>query len=153
MHYTQLYERLYWCSLDRDAHARTCGYWYTVTSYGATPHTAFRTRAALMRWLDDRGLTVQGEVPQAGTHAHGTIDGSYRRSSHMSYDEFYAVDGLRTRVMDNGDYTLGIISTDADGLRTVHHLNPNRRDRPAFDHRASQALEDAGTPPTSGPSA
>jgi len=147
MIYTQTYERLHWCALTPEARERTCGYWYTVTSNGATPHTAFRTRAALMRWLDDRGLTVEGEIPEPGNYAHGPIIGSYRRASHLSYDRFYDVEGLRTRVMDNADYTLGIISTDADGLRTIHHLNPNCRDRPIFDYRSSQALEDAGTPP------
>lgn len=152
MAYTQLYEYLHWCALDPDARARTCGYWYTMTSYGATPHTAFRTRPAFMRWLEDRNLSVRGEVPEPGNYAHGSIDGSYRRASHMSYDEFYAIDGLRTRVLDNADYTLGIVSTDPDGLRTVHHLNPNCRDRPDFDYRASQALEDVGTSPIAAPS-
>lgn len=40
-----------------------------------------------------------------------------------------------------GQYTLAIITIDPDGLRTVHTLNPNCRDRPVFDWAASRETE------------
>jgi hypothetical protein len=58
----------------------------------------------------------------------------------MSYDEFYALDGERSRDLSNGDWTLAIITKDEQGIKTVHTLNPNCRDRPVFDYRESRAM-------------
>lgn len=144
MPYVQTFSRLRLCSLTAEHRQRTCRYWYTVTDYGATPHTAFRTRAALLRWLEARGLSVESEIPAEGVPASFPIIGAYRQALHQSYDEFYAQDGPRERGIDNAQYTLAIITDDADGLRTVHKLNANCRDRPQFDYQASAALIDAG---------
>ncbi|MBF7012555.1 hypothetical protein QUC32_23180 [Novosphingobium resinovorum] len=147
MAFTQTYDRLHVACLTKDQHRQTCGYWYTVTS-NSTPHTAFRTPAALLRWLEDRGLSLASPLPEdCGVHASISIDGAYRTASHMSYDEFYRTGGFHTRLMDNARYTRAIISEDADGLRTVHHLNCNCRERPAYGHEESRQLEDMGAPP------
>ena len=147
MIYTPTYRGLHLATFTPEQHERTCGYWYAISSH-STPHTAFRTRLALMRWLEDRGLAVLGHVPDAGTWGSNRVEGEYREQMHMSYDAFYALEGQQTRAMSNAQYTLAIITMDDDGLRTVHTLNPNCQDRPVFDYRASQALEDAGTPAT-----
>ncbi len=117
--------------------SKTCGYWYLVTT-DATSHTAFATLDGLMNWLNDRGLVLEGTLPERGTHAVLRIAGSYRTTSHLSYDDFYRLEGGRIRHLDNGDYTLGVVTEDEDGVRNVHYLNCNLLDRPVFDYLASQ---------------
>lgn len=132
------YDRLHVCRLTPEQHARTCGYWYTVQSR-CTAHTAFATRAGLDRWLSERGLTLTNELPAEGDWCE--IIGSYRTDSHLCHAS--ALDlftGLRTRTLSNGDYVEAVITTDEDGLRTVHTLNPNVRNRFTFDYRESETL-------------
>ena len=135
---------LYLCSLTPEQKARGCGDWYTVTQ-GAMAHTAFRTKAALLAWLDDCGLKLTADLPEAlGTHSYQEIEGQYHQKMHMDYSEFYALPAIKEiRCMSNGDWTMGRI-TETDGIRTIHTLNPNCRHRPIFDWRVSQALEDSG---------
>jgi hypothetical protein len=125
-------------SLTPEQQERTCGYWYTVTS-GATAHTAFATRAGLDRWLRERNLTLAAELPAQGEWGSAAIVGTYRQCSHMDTDEFDAVRPLiATAVLSNGDYTLGLIDEDVDGVRTVHYLNPNVKTRLVFDHQRTR---------------
>lgn len=130
------------CALNAEQHAKTCNYWYTVHHGALSGHNAFETRSGLERWLDERGLTC--EIPTAiqpedygkGFSCGSQIIGTYRKQSHFSYDELYALPVLiRTKVMDNGDYTLGLITLDDDGIRTVHYMNCNCHDRIVFDYR------------------
>lgn len=139
------YSNLSVCALNAEQHAKTCGYWYTVTTGCATPHTAFATRQGLERWLDERGLTcdiptmVRPEDYGKGLCNHAFISGTYRQQSHMSYDEFYALPVfIRTKVVDNWDYTLGIITNDEDGIRTVHHMNCNCHDRIEYEYATAR---------------
>jgi len=137
---------LHAASLDREMHERTCGYWYTVTA-GALAHTAFATRAGLDRWLRERNLELHDELPEQGEVGHSRIigvgewqPGVYRSRSYL-YDaaEFDAVRPVVvTAVMSNGDYTLGLIDEDADGVRTVHYLNPNVKTRLVFEHQRTR---------------
>ena len=140
MSYTTQHGALSVASLDRDCHERTCSYWYTVTS-GATAHTAFATRAGLDRWLSDRGLVLECELPEHGEIGTSRIVGTYRERSYLDAAEF---DNLRpllaTAVLSNGDYTLGLITEDDDGTRIVHHLNPNVRTRLVFDRRRTREV-------------
>lgn len=136
--HVETYTDLWASHLDPEHHARTCGYWYTVTTR-ATSHVAFAERAHLDRWLAERGLTLAGDISAEGSHCE--IIGAYRRALHiLPPAEFEQLDGLRTRTVDNGDYTLAIISTDRDGLRVEHVLNPNVHDRPVFDYAESRRL-------------
>lgn len=145
MPYTQTYDRLHVTGLNEEQHAKTCGYWYTVTSK-STPHTAFRTRAALLRWLEDMGLSVDREIPTEGESWYAPIFGSFRVALHMDLAELYATEGFTRRDVQNGEYTLAIVSSDEDGLRTLHQPNPNCRTRPVYDYRTSQIAVDAGSP-------
>lgn len=142
--HTREYTGMWLCSLTAEQRELTCNYWYTVTTFGATPHTAFRTKAALLEWLHDRGLTVDGTIPDHGNWGCWRIVGTYRQAMHVDRSTFEPLKGERTRDMSNADYTLAIIARDADGLRTVHTLNPNVRDRPTFDHALSRKFEDEG---------
>jgi hypothetical protein len=137
--FTMLHDGLHACALTAEMHARTCGYWYTVESR-ATAHTAFATRAGLLQWAGERGLRIIGDIPEPGAHAVLQIEGAYRTAKHMSAARFYGLDGDTSRAMSNGEYTLAIITTDADGLRTVHTLNPNVKGRPVYDYAESRAL-------------
>lgn len=126
-------------SLDPEQHERTCGYWYTVTN-GALAHTAFATRTGLHRWLRERNLKLETELPAHRTWGTTAIVGSYDERSYLyDADEFYALRPvLATAVLSNGDYTLGLITEDAKGVRTVHSLNPNVKTRFVFDHRRTR---------------
>lgn len=146
MGYVQTYSRLRLCSLNSEWRSRTCGYWYTVTQNGGTPHTAFRTKVALLRWLELTGLSVDGVIPEHGVHGSMPINGTYRQEHHLhDAADFYSIEGTQTRELSNGDYVDAIYSTDPyDGLRTVHTLNPNVKHRRIYDWRESQAMHDAG---------
>lgn len=135
-----LHDNLHLCTLNEDAHSRTCGYWYLIRKGGCTPHTAFANRTHLLRWLEERGLSLTEEMPAHGESSWQSIKGTYKSEMHGSYDKFFALRGYRTRELSNGQYTLAIITTDEDGVRTVHTLNPNCRDRPVFDYFESRAL-------------
>lgn len=137
--HTTEYRGLRVTSLIAEQHRKTCGYWYLVTAMNRS-HTAFAKRDHLLQWLQDRGLWLTGELAPSGEFSVVTVDGVYRRTSHVSYDEFYSLDGRRVRVLDNADYTLGIIVDDADGVANVHLLNCNLRDRLVFDYQASRIL-------------
>jgi hypothetical protein len=126
--------------LDYYSHKRTCGYWYTVTA-GSFSHTAFATRAGLDRYLAERGLSLATPLHTGDTVddiSHAEIIGTYREESHLhDAATFQQIQGERTRTLSNGDWVEAIITTDPDGIRTVHTLNPNVRDRLVFDYRES----------------
>lgn len=137
-------DTLYLCSLTPEQKARTCGYWYTITR-DAMPHTAFRTKSALMAWLEDCGLSLSKPLPEKlGAYSSQFLIGKYHEKMHLDYNEFYSLPAIKEiRCLSNGDWTLGRI-TESDGMRTIHTLNPNCHHRPVFDYRTSQALQDAG---------
>lgn len=137
--HTREYNGLRVTSLTKAQHDNTCGYWFLVTA-GSMSHTAFADRDHLIQWLDDRGLSMSGELELAGTYSTVAVDGSYRDTSHLSYDKLYSLDGKRVRVLSNGDYTLGVIAADEDGIMNVHSLNPNLRDRIVFDYPESREM-------------
>jgi hypothetical protein len=144
MTYKQHYSKLYAASLTAEQHERTCGYWFTVTN-GAMAHTAFATRAGLDRWLSERGLSLETDLPEAGTSGFTRIIGEYYTESHgvsvskdfsvsMDPGDFYRLHPIvATTDLSNGRYTLALI-TEEDGIRTVHTLNPNVKTRVVFDH-------------------
>ena len=114
-------------------------------------HTAFATRAGLNRWMDERGLALEGELPEAGTSGGARIIGEYRTASHgfhLGGDPYagMAPDGewhallpmAATATLSNGQYTLALITED-DSVRTVHTLNPNVRERVIFDRDQTRA--------------
>jgi hypothetical protein len=141
-----VYDRLQATSLTPEWHEKTCGYWYTVTN-GATAHTAYATRAGLDRWLAERGLKLENDLPEAGTFGTTAITGAYAAESHgefltedyrdgMGPGDFYSLRPVAaTAALSNGDYTLALITED-DGMRTVHTLNPNVKTRVVFDRAA-----------------
>jgi hypothetical protein len=139
------YDNLHLCVLNREQHERTCGYWYTVTDGYSTSHTAFRTRYALGKWLEKCGLALTVQLTDAGVFSCQPIAGAYRTEMHYTEDELAAWDALLpvaiTREMSNGDYTEGRVTLDADGIRTVHVLNPNRV-RVVHDYQESRRMED-----------
>lgn len=138
--YVQTYTDFHLCALDPEQHERTCNYWYTARTYGGTPHTAFTTRAQALRWLERLGLSIDGELPEAGTHAVFQVSGTYRRASHLDPVEFDRIEGRPVLCLDNARYTLGKITHDADGIRTLHHLNCNVT-RPEFDYWQASIAE------------
>lgn len=140
-HVTQ-YASMQVTALTPEQHERTCNYWYTVTC-GAMAHTAFTTRRGLERWLEERGLTLAGELPEErGEFATMRVIGEYYDVSHGEFspaedNPYHMVAGAEwselepvviTAAMSNGRYTLALI-TEEDGIRIVHTLNPNVKTR------------------------
>lgn len=126
-----LHEKLWVGRLDPERQAMS-RYWFVVTDRGGTPHTAFRSRHGLYRWAAERGLIIEPELKKP---SGGRIIGQYRTESHLhDADVFYSLKGIETRAMSNSDWVRAIITTDADGIRTVHTLNPNVRDREVFPY-------------------
>ena len=151
MNYRQTYASLHATTLTPEQHEHTCGYWFVVTN-GAMAHTAFATRGGLDRWLIERGLSLESELPEAGTWGTTRITGSYRTESHGEFsatednpyrmvedDAWHQIDAvMATAEMSNGDYTMALITED-DGVRTVHTLNPNVRTRVVYDRKNTAA--------------
>ena len=137
------YSKLHLSSLTPEMHGRTCGYWYTVTSRGSTPHTAFRTREALFRWMERRGLTLTQELPAQGEYGAQWLAGEYAERMHGSADDipgnWIVAPFLK---LSNGQYTSAVVNLE-NGIRTVHFLGPNAA-RPIFDYTLARAHEDAG---------
>ncbi len=132
-------DNLHLITCDQERHDRTCGYWYLIQSR-AMSCTAFARRESFLQYLNERGLSLSESMPAHTEWSSQHISGQYREQMHMSYDEFFALVGSRTRTLSNGQYTLAIITSDDDGIRTVHTLNPNCHDRPVFDYTESRAL-------------
>ena len=135
------YHNLHLCQLTPEMHSRTCGYWFTVTTDYSTAHTAFRTREELEKWLEERALSLTAPLAEHGEHSWQPLKGAYKRASFMSYNTFYALPAIRqTRITDNGRDTLCLITEDADGVRTVNHLNCNCKFRIEYDWRTGAAM-------------
>jgi hypothetical protein len=156
------YSNLVATTLTREAHEHTCGYWFTVTT-GAMAHTAFRTRDGLDQWLNERGLSLESDLPEAGTFGTTRVAGEYRAVWHgeflsddprdgMGEGDFYSLKPVAvTATLSNGDYTLALI-TEEGGMRVVNTLNPNVRTRVVLDyHAAAHAMDpdhdDGSRPP------
>ncbi len=135
---------LYLGAIDEASIEKHQGYRYCVTEH-AMAHIAFREERWLLAWLDAMGLRLTQALPAPGTYGTQRIDGTYRTCAHMDERDFYSL--LRSqefvtarRTMSNGQYTLGLITQDAEGVRTVHTLNPNVHTRPVYDPAQSRAL-------------
>jgi hypothetical protein len=148
---TLTYDKLFATSLTAEQHEQHGPYWYIVTN-GSMSHTAFETRAGLDRWMEERGLALEGELPAAGTWGTARVLYGYREAMHgefltddyadgMGPGEFYSLRWvLATAAMSNGQYTLALATEDSAGVRTVHTLNPNVRGRVVFDWRAMREV-------------
>lgn len=129
------------CCLDRDQHDRTCGYWYTVTTFGGTPHTAFRTREALTAWLANRGLTLSQDLPEErGTWQSQPITGEYFECYVSTAGDMPR--GRKILKLSNAEYTVAALS-EHEGRVAVSVINVNSP-RPVFDYNAAREHEDAG---------
>lgn len=129
------YNRLYLITLDRAGHEKTCNYWYLVRSEGgALAHTAFTHRVNLLRWLEERNLSLTEELPAHGEHSGQALTGGYSKRFVTSEEEFNRLVGIRTVCLHNRDYTAGILTTGEDGARMEHVAHFS--ERPKFDYWA-----------------
>lgn len=145
-YYTTEHGNLSLCTYNQEFHDKYCKFWYAVTEAGLA-HIAFKTRKGLMNWLVHRGLRLTQELPDEGTGSCQAIAGKYRTSSWVNYEAFqelnlsdYARDhGLKTKVLSNMHYTLGLIFQDQDQVMNVNFLNPNITQREIFDYQTTHA--------------
>lgn len=93
--------------------------------------------------MEERGLKLASPIDDERTDntSHSAIIGKYRTESHLhDADLFDSFPGPRTRTLSNGDWVEAILTTEDDGIVTVHTLNPNVRTRKTFDYRESSAM-------------
>jgi hypothetical protein len=125
--------------LDKDHHARTCGYWYLVTE-GSMAHTAYRTFSGLSGFLAERGLKLTEKLTAPGHASSQRIEGEYETEMHMDKKAFDEIEAIwEMRVLSNGEYTLGKVTRE-NGINTVHTLNPNVKEREVFDYQESREI-------------
>ena len=140
----RIYDKLRLCQIDLEQSKKRLNYWFIVT-HGSMSHTAFRTQEALMLWLEERGLKLTEELAERGEHKPQKIEGKYLSHMHHDYSEFYGLmgDAEEVRKLSNGSYTLGLITTDADGVKTVNYLAPASY-RPTFDYKKTYKMRNQG---------
>ena len=133
------YRNLWLTTLTPEQHERTCNYWYVVTAEGTLPHDAFTHRHHLLLWLERLGLQCTAPLPEQGEWSVQRLVGEYRtRSYFQDAEEFATLQGEQVRTLSNGEYTLGVITCDMDGIRTLHTLNPKVKDRQVYEYRESR---------------
>jgi hypothetical protein len=137
--HVQTHGNLSLATYDESMRERHGSNWCAVQS-DHRAHVAFRKPRSLMRWIEERGLSLSDPLPAEGLYSYQRLIGSYRETSHCSYDVFYSLIGKRTRTLSNGSFTMAIITIDADGLQTVHTLNCNLADRPVYDYAESAEM-------------
>jgi LPS sulfotransferase NodH len=140
MEWKTAHSNLICIALNAEQRAMTCGYWYLVQQMAGTPHTAFRTRQGLERWLEERGLkcniptAVQPEDYGKDMINYAAIEGIYGERMMWDVEEFYALPAVvKSKALSNGDYVEAFI-TEEDGVRVVNTLNPNVQGRKTFPH-------------------
>ena len=142
--YTRQYTGIYCTSLTAEMRKRTCDYWYVVEADGYA-HTAFRTRAALLTWLNALGLKLAGELPEQGQHADLNIEGTYKRGVVIcDRDGWDAIPGVSVTVLENGRYLPGKLADAEDGTRILYVSNVNNKWNVEVDYRLASKLHDAG---------
>lgn len=128
------YKDLYLACLTSEMHEGTCGYWFTVrTDGGSLPHTAFRTRAALLHWMGERNLCLSAPLPvRVGQYQWQRLLGSYRVA--LWPGPVTTLPGFATRVVNNGQYTEARIERDQKDVVTIHIPHPGDPGA-VFDYR------------------
>lgn len=106
---------------------------YLVTVMPATPHRGFESREQLLSWMAERGLSVEGEIPERGVAGHFEIQGQYRRAVLTNTHAFDKIAGLRTREADAGCWTAATITQDEAGVRTISLVGAGCTARQQFD--------------------
>jgi hypothetical protein len=142
LRFAQKHDDMHACHLDERQHARTCGYWYTVTE-GAMSHVAFATRAGLDRWMHERGLVFADPMPaNREDFWTGKIIGHYYRNCELySQDDWANLPGVlvETWEVNNGDYTEAKITRHPDGSMIVNLVNCNCKWRKVADYSTMRA--------------
>lgn len=132
-------EILYLYTLDLEGNKKFAPYWYLLHR-GAFSYKAFVHRASLLRWLEERGLTLSEPLPEHGSSRQLKVVGTFREVAHSDAHSFSLIQGSETRQLNNGDYTKAIITTDGDGVNTVHYMHPSNDSRIVYDYRESAAM-------------
>lgn len=132
------------CCLSPEQNARTCDYWYTVTT-GAMAHVAFNTEVGLRKWMNERGLSIEGELPERGEWGVFKIEGSYyinMMNDLKAFEDIRDTDdaAVKTKVMSNAEFTLGLLTKGDEGRVVVNYLNVNVKDRQVFDYAQSREV-------------
>jgi hypothetical protein len=124
----------FWLSILNDPEQRKqhMGYRYIIQTYGGTPHTAYRTKSGLRRFLSDTGLKIHRPFRKGS----GRLSGRYIRTmlmvSRKDFDSKYG-QLRKSHCLDNGDYVRCYIETGAAG-NTIYLQNCNMKDREVLDY-------------------
>lgn len=136
-----MYSNLVVFALNEEQNKQTCNYWYLVQDSGLA-HTAFETKEGVLRWLEERGLSIPGLPVAIQPKDYGKdlinwckVEGSYTKRMHSSLETFNGLENIviRSKTLSNGDYVDAYIC-ESTGIRTVHTLNPNIKGRNVYDY-------------------
>jgi len=129
------------------------GYRYTVQSNLHNQVASFKTERDLSIWLEARGLELRGSLPANPKVSEHFIpvSGEFMDACTLdieSFDELWRAGLPKVVVMDNGDSTMGVASTNPEGCRVIHFLNCNISTRPRplvqrYDYEANKSCLDA----------
>jgi len=120
--------------------ALKCEYWFVVEA-GNSPHTGFHTKEELLEWLEVCGLQLTLPLVAEGEGSFQSLLGTYSRAIFTSYDEFYALPAIRKlKVFDNSYKTLGLLTEDSSGIRTINCLNCNCKFRIEYHWQTGAAM-------------
>ena len=127
-------EKLVLCCLTPEQHAKTCGYWFTITTAHGQAYKAFRTAYGLNRWMMERGLSVPDPLPEKiGEFKVLKIAGAFY--DNMTFDTLPP--GPETKVLSNGDYTRATITKAETGEAVINYQNPNVENRAVYPYQTA----------------
>lgn len=88
--------------------------------------TAFNKREHFLQWLEDRNLTLESELAEHGTNGYVRINGTFLKTAWTKKTQFNRIKALKKfPMLNNGRYTVGKITENAEGVRMIHYMNIN----------------------------
>lgn len=136
--HSKTYSKLVLITFDQSLHDKSSNYWFAVR-FECRSHIAFANRNALLTWLTDLNLSLERDLPADGEFSVQGLKGSYKTCLWNCAEGFNALraQARETRVMSNAEYTVGLITEDAAGIKCVHTLNSGVPGFKLFDYKES----------------
>lgn len=130
---SEVYNDMVCYHYDEQRAKQTAGpYQYVIQNKGMS-YVAFCNLSSMMMWMEERGLSLDKMID---VNSWVNVQGKHREVAHMeTVANFNLRGGRRSMIMSNGDWTECVINDD-DGIRTIHYLNVNVRDRKVFDWKS-----------------
>lgn len=119
-------------SVVDEKHPADMGYKYIVTK-GALSFTAFKTRPALLGWLNDNNLTLPGLLGEEGKPQSMMINGGFDTVMIWDVETLINIPGDWFYHMNNGTFTAAKQIINAENRVLWVMCNPNVKTKPVFN--------------------